>query len=78
MPVVVYGEGESSTMMVPKDGVWNMREMKFIDPKALNHFGLINTTECTDHECDSFMASLISTAQEMGMVLHQSSQIFSA
>ena len=41
-PNIVYGDSESSTM-VPKDGVWNMRGMKFIKAKAKsNEFIWIN------------------------------------
>ena len=64
-PKLVYGDRESSTM-VPKDGVWNMRSMKFIEAKAMNSFGLINLTRCGDREIGFFISSLTKAGREMG------------
>ena len=44
--------------MVPRDGVWNMRNMKFIEAKAMNSFEVINVTRCGDREIGLFMSSL--------------------
>jgi hypothetical protein len=52
--------------MVPKDGVWNMRSMKFIEAKAMNSFGLINLTRCGDREIGFFISSLTKAGREMG------------
>ena len=64
-PKLVYGDRESSTM-VPEDGVWNMRSMKFIEAKAMNFFGLINITRCGDREIKCFISSLTKACLEMG------------
>ena len=64
-PKLVYGDRESSTM-VPKDGVWNMRSMKFIEAKAMTSFGLINLTKCGDREIGIFTSSLTKAGREMG------------
>jgi len=52
--------------MVPRDGVWNMRNMKFIEAKAMNSFGIINVTRCGDREIGLFMSSLTKVGRDMG------------
>ena len=52
--------------MVPRDGVWNMRKMKFIEAKAMNSFGIINVTRCGDREIGLFMSSLTKVGRDMG------------
>ena len=64
-PKLVYGDKESSTI-IPRDGVWNMRNMKFIEAKSMNSFGLINITRCGDREIDYFISSLTKAGREMG------------
>ena len=63
-PKLVYGDGEY--YMVPRDGVRNMSNMKLIEAKAMNSFGVINVTRCGDREIDLFMSSLTKVGREMG------------
>jgi len=35
-PKLVYGQNETSSL-VPRDGVWNMKNYKFIDAKSMYH-----------------------------------------
>ena len=63
-PKLVYGDGEY--YMVPRDGVRNMSNMKLIEAKAMNYFGIINVTRCGDREIDLFMSSLTKVGREMG------------
>jgi len=66
-PKLVYGQGEVSTM-VPKDGTWNMRNLKFVDAKQMLHFGVINlTNQVNDQGINTFIASLKRAGQEMGI-----------
>ncbi len=64
-PKLVYGERETCSI-VPREGVWNMRNMKFIEAKSMNHFGLINITRCGDREIDYFISALTKAGQDMG------------
>ena len=43
-----------------------MRNMKFIEAKSINHFGLINITRCGDREIGTFIQALTRAGQEMG------------
>ncbi|XP_046635455.1 protein argonaute-2-like isoform X1 [Daphnia pulicaria] len=69
-PKLVYGDRESSSI-VPRDGVWNMRKMKFIEAKSMNSFGLIDITKCGDGAIDLFISALTKTGREMGMSMGQ-------
>ncbi|XP_046448978.1 protein argonaute-2-like isoform X2 [Daphnia pulex] len=69
-PKLVYGDRECSSI-IPKDGVWNMRNMKFIEAKAMNSFGLINITRCGDREINFFIEALTKAGREMGMSMGQ-------
>jgi hypothetical protein len=40
--------------------------MKFIEPKAMNSFGLINITRCGDREINFFIEALTKAGREMG------------
>ena len=65
-PKLVYGQGEVSTM-VPRDGTWNMRNLKFIDAKKMLHFGVINlTNQLNDQGINTFISALTRAGQEMG------------
>ena len=61
-PKLDFGE----SYMVPRDGVWNMRNLKFIEAKEMYSFGLINITKCGDHETEFFISSLTKVGCEMG------------
>ncbi len=64
-PILVYGDKESSKID-PIHGVWNMRNVKFIEAKEMYSFGLINITKCGDHETEFFISSLTKVGCEMG------------
>lgn len=64
-PKLAYGERESSSI-VPRDGVWNMANHKFIEAKAMEHYGFINITRCSDQEIGTFVGALRRAGQEMG------------
>ena len=66
-PKLVYGQNETSSV-VPRDGVWNMRTLKFIDAKVMTHFGLINITRTDDRAINTFIGALTAAGREMGMI----------
>ena len=66
-PKLVYGQNETSSV-VPRDGVWNMRNLKFIDAKVMTHFGLINITRTDDRAINTFIGALTAAGKEMGMI----------
>ena len=47
-----------------------MRNVKFIEAKSMNHFGLINITRCGDREINTFIQALTRAGQEMGKLLN--------
>lgn len=66
-PKLVYGRNESQ-IIIPNDGVWNMTNMKLIEPKTLNCFGVINMTRCTDKDVSTFLGVLMKAGGEMGLL----------
>lgn len=67
-PKLAYGAQESSSI-VPRDGVWNMRNTKFIEAKTMNHFGFLNITRCPDQDIVTFVGALKRAGQEMGLYI---------
>ncbi|XP_059352742.1 protein argonaute-2-like [Daphnia carinata] len=67
-PKLVYGEKES-TPITPRDGVWNMRNMKFIEAKSMNAYGILNITRCQDRDIEIFVGALTRAGREMGMTM---------
>jgi len=64
-PKLVYG---GTGTMVPKLGVWNMRNMKFFDARSMDFFGFINITRMVnDNDINLFVRELSKSGQEMGM-----------
>ena len=66
-PKLVYGQNETSSL-VPRDGVWNMKNYKFIDAKSMSHFGVINITRTDDKAINTFIGALTAAGREMGMI----------
>ena len=66
-PTLVYGHNETS-FIVPKDGVWNMINHKFIDAKSMSHFGVINITRTDDRAINTFIGALTAAGSKMGIV----------
>lgn len=64
-PKLVYGDKESTSIM-PRDGVWNMRNMKFIEAKSMNAYGILNITRCQDRDIETFVMALTRAGREMG------------
>uniref|UniRef100_A0A0P5QUR0 Argonaute-2 n=1 Tax=Daphnia magna TaxID=35525 RepID=A0A0P5QUR0_9CRUS len=67
-PKLVYGDKESTPIM-PRDGVWNMRNMKFIEAKSMNAYGILNITRCQDRDIETFVMALTRAGREMGMTM---------
>ena len=64
-PKLVYG---GTGTMVPKLGVWNMRNMKFFDARSMDFFGFINITRMVnDNDINLFVRELSKSGQEMGI-----------
>ena len=68
-PKLSYGQNEMSSV-VPRDGVWNMRNLKFIDARVMSHFGVINITRTDDRAINTFIGALTAAGRDMGMI-HQ-------
>ena len=69
-PTLVYGQNETS-IIVPRDGVWNMRNHKFIDAKSMSHFGVINIardTRTDDRAINTFIDALTAAGRKMGII----------
>ena len=64
-PTLVYGERESSPI-VPRNGVWNMRNLKYVDAKSMSKYGVINTTRCSPQNISYFLDKLRETGLKMG------------
>jgi len=66
-PKLSYGQNETSSV-VPRDGVWNMRNLKFIDARVMSHFGVINITRTDDRAINTFIGALTTAGRDMGMI----------
>ena len=53
---------------MPRDGVWNMRNLKFIDARSMSHFGVINITRTDDRAINTFIAALTAAGRDMGNI----------
>ena len=62
---MVYGDRETSRV-VPKDGTWNMRNLKFVDAKAIGKFGVLNITWVEEDHIQTFLKALGKATAEMG------------
>ena len=67
-PKLAYGHNETATIE-PRDGVWNMRNVKFIDARSMSHFGVINITRTDDRAINTFIAALTAAGRDMGNFL---------
>ncbi|KAJ0405866.1 hypothetical protein P43SY_001598 [Pythium insidiosum] len=55
--------------VTPRDGVWNMRGMKFESPAAVSSFAVINLDyRCQDQAVNAFFSSVISFMSNFGMI----------
>ena len=65
---MVYGVNESSPM-IPKDGTWNTKNLRFIEAKQVLHFGVINIAPQINNDAiNTFIGALTRAAQDLGMI----------
>ena len=64
-PTLAYGQLES-TPLIPKDGVWSMKNVKFVDAKSMIHFGVLNITKCSQKDIELFVEAVCRIGGDMG------------
>lgn len=64
-PKLAYGIQESNTV-IPKDGVWHMKNVKFVDARSMTHFGVMNITRCQEKDINTFLDAVYRLGREMG------------
>ena len=67
-PKLAYGKNEV-TSIVPRDGVWSMSNLKFVDARTMSHFGVINITQTDDRAINTFFNALTAAGREKGKFL---------
>lgn len=68
-PALVYGGDPRNNTIVPREGVWNMRNQTFVDPRQMLRFGVLNISRVRDDEIKRFVIALTESGRRMGMKL---------